>query len=205
MGHEIGSHSYFHRDLRSLTKETFEEDLKKSIEILENISGKKILGFRAPYYSIKKENFWVFEILRKYLKYDSSVFPVRTSLYGLPKAPRHTYQMSDTDPLQENKEGQLLEIPPATMKIPIYGNLPIAGGFYLRVLPLFLIKSGIKKLNKQKISAMCYIHPHDIDPNRPKIPGVRSRAFWGIDKSLKKFEELIKEFSFFAVKDTLLK
>ncbi|RZD44143.1 MAG: polysaccharide deacetylase, partial [Thaumarchaeota archaeon] len=82
-GHEIASHSYAHLDIRKVTKEKFEEDLKKSVEILEKITGKKILGFRAPYFSIDKKSFWAMEILSKYFKYDSSIFPVKTPLYGI--------------------------------------------------------------------------------------------------------------------------
>jgi len=203
-GHEIASHSHYHRDLRKLDAKMFEEDLRKSISVLEKISGEKVNGFRAPYYSINKNNFWVFDILRKYVKYDSSIFPVKTPLYGLPCAPRFTYQMSNTNPLKEQKDGKLLEIPPITMKIPIYGNLPIAGGFYLRVLPVYFIKTGIKKFNKQHASAMCYIHPHDIDPLRPRIQGVRSRAYWGIKNSMRKFETLLKEFNFCSVREKYL-
>ena len=86
--HEIACHSYYHKDLRKITAEEFEKDLTKSISVLEKISGEKILGFRAPFFSIDHNNFWVFDILRKYLKYDSSVFPVKTSLYGLRGAGR---------------------------------------------------------------------------------------------------------------------
>lgn len=200
-GHEIASHSQYHIDLRKMSPDSFEEDLKKSIKTLESISGEKIHGFRAPYYSINKQNFWVFDILKKYVKYDSSVFPVKTTLYGLPKAPRHAYKMSKSNPLLEDKNEKLLELPPATLKIPIIGNFPIAGGFYLRMVPLSFIKLGIKRINKQNKNAMIYVHPHDIDETRPKIRDVNPRAYWGIKKSLKKFEHLLNEFDFDSVKN----
>jgi len=204
-GHEIASHSHYHIDLRKMDKKSFETDLRKSIETLERISGEKVQGFRAPYYSINEKNFWVFDVLRKYVKYDSSIFPVKTPLYGIPSAPRFTYKMSDSNPLIEDKNGCLIEIPPATLKFPIIGNVPIAGGFYLRVLPTWLLIHGIKKLNKKKISAMCYIHPHDLDPARPRIEGTHDRAFWGLKKAPKKFENLLRNFKFSTVQDILLK
>ncbi|MGI0060092.1 MAG: polysaccharide deacetylase family protein, partial [Nitrosotalea sp.] len=88
-GHEIASHGYLHKDLRKMTKEEFESDLVKSLDIIRKISGEKVLGFRAPYFSIDKKNFWAFEIMKKYLSYDSSIFPVKTPLYGIPEAPRY--------------------------------------------------------------------------------------------------------------------
>lgn len=204
-GHEIASHSNYHIDLRKMDEKTFEVDLKKSIETLERISGEKITGFRAPYYSISEKNFWVFDILKKYVKYDSSIFPVKTTLYGIPKAPRFAFKMSDANPLKEDDSGKLLEIPPATMRLPIIGNIPIAGGFYLRVLPTSLIKLGIRNMNKHKKNAMIYVHPHDIDASRPKINGIHPRAYWGIKNSIKKFEAILRNFEFSSVREIYLK
>ena len=79
LGHEIASHSYAHIDLRRVSKEKFEDDFIKSKNILEKITGKKVQGFRAPFFSINKNNYWVFEILNKNISYDSSVFPNSTS------------------------------------------------------------------------------------------------------------------------------
>lgn len=203
-GHEISSHGYSHTDLRKMTMESFESDLIKSLEILRKISGEKILGFRAPFFSINKQNFWVFDILKKYLKYDSSVFPVKTPLYGLPSAPRHTYKMSDKDPLKEDSESKFIEIPLATLHLPLIGNIPIAGGFHMRFLPYNLLKLGIKKLNKCGFPAMCYIHPRDIDPKIPRIQQYAWHYYWGLDHSYKKFESLLKNFKFSSVRENIL-
>jgi len=196
-GHEIASHGYSHTDIRKMTKEEFEEDLKKSLDILRKTSGQKIQGFRAPYFSIDKTNFWAFKIVKKYVDYDSSVFPVKTPLYGIPDAPRKIYRMSLDNPIVETKENDgLMELPLATMKIPIIGNLPIAGGFHLRFLPIQLIKMGIRKLNKSNQSAVIYIHPHDLDPYKPKLPENPWRAYWGLSGAKKKFESLLSTFKF---------
>jgi len=193
-GHEIASHSFLHPDLRKISKEEFSEDLNASITTLSKISGDKILGFRAPYFSINKDNFWVFDILRKHLKYDSSIFPVKTSLYGIPEAPFHTYRMSENNPLINDEKSSFIEIPPATLSLSLLGRLPIAGGFHLRFLPFSLIKLGINKLNKQNFQAMCYLHPKDIDPGFPKIPEYKWYFYWGLKNGLKKFESLLKKF-----------
>lgn len=203
-GHEISSHGYSHTDIRKMDQKSFEEDLKKSLTILEKLSGEHVLGFRAPYFSITKENFWVFNILKKYLQYDSSIFPVRTPLYGLPNAPRYIYRLSDNDPLKNDENSNFIELPPATLKLSFFGNLPIAGGFHLRLLPFWIIKLGIKKLNNSGFSAICFIHPHDLDPEKPRIKGYPLRAYWGLKDAPKKFESLLREFSFSSAREVAL-
>jgi len=202
-GHEIASHSYCHHDLRKISKEVFEDDLKKSIHILEKITGEKVLGFRAPFFSIDKKTFWALEILRKNVVYDSSIFPVRTPLYGVPNAPRNIYKPSAKNFVKEDKESNLIEIPLATHKIPIIGNVPIAGGFHLRFLPHRYISYGIKKMNNQNNPAMIYIHPKDIDPNMPKIKGYNWTYYYNLKSAQKKFEKILEKFQFTSVKELL--
>lgn len=197
-GHEIASHSYSHPDLRSLTKESFEADLMKSLDILRKVSGEKVLGFRAPYFSVSRQNFWIFEVMRKHLRYDSSIFPVGMH-YGFPDAPRHIYRMSSENPLKEDPNNNFVEIPMATLRWPVVGNLPLAGGFHLRILPFGFIKSGIRRLNDAGFSAMCYIHPEDLAPDRPRLPGYTWHYYYGLNGAIKKFESLLKNFKFSSV------
>jgi polysaccharide deacetylase family protein (PEP-CTERM system associated) len=200
--HEIASHSYSHPDLRKITREGFEADLVKSLEILRKVSGEKVLGFRAPYFSISRQNFWVFEVMKKHLRYDSSIFPVGPH-YGFPDAPRHTYRMSSEDPLKDDPRSSFIEIPMATLRWPFVGNLPVAGGFHLRVLPFHLIKTGIRKLNDLGFSAMCYIHPEDLAPDRPRIPSYTWHYYYGLKGALEKFESLLKNFRFSSVQEVV--
>lgn len=202
-GHEIASHGYAHLDVRKAGKEIFEKDLLKSIEILKKISGEKILGFRAPFFSIDKSSFWAFDILRKYFAYDSSIFPVRTPLYGVPNAPRFIYKPSLKDPTIEDENGNLFEIPMSTHKLPIIGNVPIAGGFHLRFLPYQYIKFGIKSINKINKIAVIYIHPKDLDRNMPRIERYGWHYYYGLNSALKKFEKLLTDFKFTTMKEML--
>jgi len=203
LGHEISSHTYSHIDLRKVSKEEFKEDFFKSINILEKITGGKVEGFRAPFFSINKNNYWVFEILSKNLTYDSSIFPVKTQLYGIPKAPRTIYKPSLKNIIEENKQGKLIEIPMATHKIPLIGNIPIAGGFYLRLFPYWYMKWGIKKMNKEGNPAMLYIHPKDLDPEMPRIKEYNWYYYYNLKSASKKFESLLKDFKFGSVKKVL--
>jgi peptidoglycan-N-acetylglucosamine deacetylase len=202
-GHEIASHGYRHLDVMKMTPTSFEEDVVKSLEILNDVSGQKVIGFRAPFFSITENNLWTFKILKKYLKYDSSIFPVRTPQYGIPSSLRTYYPMSDKFPLHEDPDSDFFEIPLSTLKIPILGNIPIAGGFYLRFLPLKIIQFGINKLNMKNSSAVFYIHPKDLDPNMPKIQEYAWHYYWGLKTSSQKFESLLNNFSFSSIKEVL--
>jgi len=202
-GHEIGSHSYSHLDIRKSTKEQFEENLIKSIQILEKTSGEKVNGFRAPYFSIDCNTFWAIDVMRQHLKYDSSIFPVKTPLYGLPTAPRNIYKPSRKNPLDNDESESFIEIPPATSKMPVIGNIPIAGGFHLRFLPYWFIKSGIKKINKEGRPAVCYIHPKDLDVHMPRISQYKWHHYYGLKNALKKYEKLLRDFDFISVRDMI--
>jgi polysaccharide deacetylase family protein (PEP-CTERM system associated) len=202
-GHEIASHSYSHLDIRKTTEKDFENDIVKSIKILEEIIGKKVLGFRAPYFSIDKKSFWAMKILSKYFKYDSSIFPVKTPLYGIRNAPRNIYKPNLTNPSIEDVESELIEIPLATDRIPIIGNIPIAGGFHLRFLPYFYIKYGLNKINNSNNSFIFYIHPKDLDPEMPKINEYAWHYYYNLSGATKKFERILKDFEFCSVKDFL--
>ncbi len=203
-GHEIASHGYSHTDIRNMTKESFEADLVKSLEIIKKITGEKVLGFRAPFFSIEEKNFWAIDIIKKLLRYDSSIFPIKSPLYGIPNAPRFLYSMSDENPLQVEKTSNFIEIPPATLRISGIGNIPIAGGFWLRFLPVDLINYGIKKINKKGFPAMCYVHPKDLDPEFPRINEYSWHYYWGLHNSEKKFEALLKKFEFGSVREVVL-
>lgn len=102
-GHEIASHGYYHRNLKTMNKDEFESDLIKSITTLERITGEKVIGFREPYFSVNRHQLWFFEIVKRYLKYDSSIFPVGPH-YNLHSAPRFIYRVSDADPFEEDTE-----------------------------------------------------------------------------------------------------
>ena len=201
-GHEIASHGYSHIDIRKMSKSSFETDLRDSLSILEKITGNKVLGYRAPWFSINENNFWVFDILKKYLKYDSSIFPVKFH-YGFANAPKYLYKMSNDDPLKNDNQSMFFEIPPTTIKLPILGKFPAAGGIYLRFFPTCIIRSAIKGSNRDGFPAMLYFHPHDFDPNRPRLKGLAWHNFYGLKKATEKFETILNEFEFVTVKDAL--
>ena len=203
MGHEIGSHSYSHMDLMKVTKDEFEKDFLKSIRSIENITGEKVLGFRAPFFSIDKNNFWVLDILRQYLQYDSSVFPVKTPLYGLPDAPREMYHPAINDITKKDNMQEFFEIPPLTYEIFPSITIPTAGGFHFRFLPYFITRKAITLCNRGNKPAMFYIHPKDLDYDMPQISQYKWHYYYGKKNIVQKFEKLLGEFKFTTAREVL--
>ncbi|MDE2589987.1 MAG: DUF3473 domain-containing protein [Patescibacteria group bacterium] len=189
--------------MEKTNKEQFELDLLKSLQILQSTSGEKIKGFRAPFFSIDTKSLWAFELLRKHVKYDSSIFPVKTPLYGLPEAPRNIYKPSHENPLKNDDSENFMELPPATYHMPLIGNVPIAGGFHLRFLPYWYIRSGIKKMNKSGNPAVCYIHPKDLDRDMPRITSYQWYYYYNLKGSKHKYENLLRDFEFESVRDSI--
>src|SRR5918994_1127758 len=202
-GHEIASHGYSHPNVKKSGRVDFESDLVKSLEILRKASGgQKIMGFRAPYFSVNKQNFWAFDVMRKYLRYDSSIYPVKFH-YGLSEAPRYIYRMSYDNPLKEDRNSSFTEIPMTTLRLPLVGNFPVGGGHYMRFLPLSILKASIKKFNKAGYPAIFYIHPKDLDQNTPRIAGYAWHNYWGLKEAANKFRSILEDFKFSSAQEVL--
>lgn len=197
-GHEIASHAYSHKTLHELGESRFEEEIKRSVELLWSITSKKPIGFRAPSFSINNSTKWAFRILEENgFRYDSSIFPIKTMLYGVPNAPLRRYRPSMADVAQENPDGRIIEFPVTVFKLG--RNIPVAGGFYLRVLPLWFLRFAIARVNKTR-PAVIYVHPWETYSKTPRLSGVplfsRFITYCGINSALRKLEGLLKEFEF---------
>lgn len=147
-GHEIATHGYSHKRVMQLSPLEFEEDLIKSIQTLENLTHNKVLGHRAREFTIMETTSSAIDILKQNgLRYDSSISPVKTHLYGVPDAPRFPYRILSSNIKLNSPEGDLWELPLSVYRIPVIKkNIPIAGGFYLRFFPYSFIKHAIKKI-----------------------------------------------------------
>lgn len=190
-GHEIASHGYSHKVLSELKPNEFEEEIKKSVSLLEKINGIKPIGFRAPNFSLNNKTKWALKILeRNGFKYDSSIFPFKTPLYGNSKAPLTIYKISKNItefPLAVYQKGML--------------RIPIAGGFYFRLIPLNLYKLLLRSVQKKR-DAVIYLHPHELYnfiPNLKISWWKKKLKYWGVNNSLNKFEELLKSFKFNSI------
>jgi polysaccharide deacetylase family protein (PEP-CTERM system associated) len=162
-GHELACHSFWHRPVCSLTPESFREDLRESCDAIAQASGVRVIGFRAPSWSITPESLWAFDILAEEgFVYDASIFPIRHDLYGHPGGQRFPHQI-------QTARGELTEFPSATVQI-FGSNIPAAGGGYLRILPFSFTRWALRRIEQEDGRAVVvYFHPWEIDPDQPRI------------------------------------
>ena len=202
-GHEIASHGYSHRTLNSLDQEEFEKEIRLSVELLEKITGKKPIGFRAPDFTLSNKTKWVLEILGKYgFKYDSSIFPFKTQLYGSLKAPLGIYKISKENVFEVDNNSKITEFPLAVYKKAKI-RIPVGGGFYFRFIPFLLYKIFLKSVQKER-PIVLYIHPHELYNFIPdiKAPFWKIKLkYWKVNKSLEKLERLLRSFKFTSVEN----
>jgi polysaccharide deacetylase family protein (PEP-CTERM system associated) len=196
-GHEVASHSYWHRRITTLTANEFREDLRRSKQLLEDLVGQPIVGFRAPSFSIVPGVEWAWDVLvEEGFTYDSSVFPIVRPGYGNPSAPRDPYVIS-------TPSGPLRQYPLATASVGAL-RLPAAGGAYLRLLPQALLHRALREAEERRAPAMCYIHPWEIDPEQPRLKvGVltRIRHYGGLRTAWARLDALLATSAFTSVRD----
>ena len=199
-GHEIASHGYNHRRIPDQTPEEFEDDVKRSIELLQSITGKKVKGYRAPQFTVMKETLWALDILKRQgMEYDSSVFPVKTPLYGIPDAPLFPYVIKTAE--AGDSKG-LVEVPLSVYKPPVLGkNIPVAGGFYFRFFPYFFLSYALRKLNREGNVAVCYMHPWELDPGKPRVEGLKWYHYYRLSAMEGKFRKLVRDFRFISTQE----
>ena len=191
-GHEIGSHSWSHESVKRLSEEAFREEVRTSKDVLEQVGGQPVFGYRAPTFSISHQTPWAIDVLVECdYRYDSSIFPVRHDRYGIPEAPRCPF-------MAVGLSASILELPPATWRI--FGqNLPVAGGGYFRLFPWALMRKGLNGFAKQVAPAvgMTYFHPWEFDADQPQLPLGRFgrwRTYTGTGRTAGRFADLLRSF-----------
>ncbi len=196
-GHEIGFHTMHHTRLDTVN---YEETFKKEINQFANLTDKRSRGFRAPTFSLNHSSSWAIDVLHEnnYL-YDSSIMPVKTSMYGFSNAEIKPYKISSSSLTKHDPKGKLLEFPLLTTKF-LGKKIPAAGGFYLRTLPMKITTNAIKNYEKIGIPATFYIHSWELTPEfMPKISmSVKDNfiTFYNINKAFSRMSQLLKDFTF---------
>lgn len=200
-GHDVASHGYAHELAYKQTKEEFRTDVKKSVDILEDLTGTKVLGYRAPSWSIIESNIHYLEVLEEMgLAYDASIFPVKTFLYGIPSAPTEIHK-----PKVNGRELDLYEIPMSVMKV-AGRNIGYSGGFYFRFFPKFIIQKAIQAANRQGKSSIVYLHPREVDAKEHKLDLPFKEHFihyYNVNGTKAKLTDILKAFSFTSISDHL--
>jgi polysaccharide deacetylase family protein (PEP-CTERM system associated) len=170
----------------------------RSKDVLEQMAGQAVIGYRAPTFSVTRETAWAIDALAEAgFRYDSSIFPVRHDRYGVPDAPRFPFRV-------RGRDRTLLELPPVTWGLGRW-NLPAAGGGYFRLFPLGILRAGVNQtLAEPGGVPVLYFHPWEFDPGQPKLPlgwKNRFRTYVGIRHSQDRFQKLLARYGSARMRD----
>jgi len=196
-GHEIAFHTMYHTRLDS---EGYKEKFSDEIKNFEKLTSGKSKGFRAPTFSLNDTSSWTIDVLREHgYQYDSSVVPVKGKMYGLPNALIEPYRISSSSIENDDPDSDMLEFPLLVTKF-LGKKIPAGGGFYLRTLPMRVIKNAIRKYEDLNIPATFYIHSWELTPEFfPKISMSKKDEFvtyHNIEKAYTKMNEILENFQF---------
>jgi polysaccharide deacetylase family protein (PEP-CTERM system associated) len=191
-GHEVASHGWCHIQVFTQTPDEFRADVRRTKRLLEDVSGRPVIGYRAATYSIDGRNLWAHRVLKEEgYRYSSSIYPIRHDLYGMPEAPRFAFE-----PI--GAEG-VVELPVSTVETGAR-RLPCGGGGYFRLLPYALSRRAIARVNKRdEQPCIFYLHPWEVDPGQPRIPGIgaksRFRHYLNLARMLPRLRALLGDFA----------
>ena len=195
--HEIGFHTMYHDRLDSPGfKEKFSDEIKK----FEKLTNGKSRGFRAPTFSLNDFSSWAVDILEEnnYI-YDSSIVPAKTSLYGSPNAEHRPYKITSNSIDKNDSSGKLTEFPLLVTTF-LGKKIPAAGGFYLRTLPIKVIKNALKDYQNKNMPGSFYIHSWELTPEfMPKLDlpfKDKFTTYHNLSKAYSRMSELLKSFEF---------
>lgn len=195
-GHEVASHGHRHVPLYAQTQHDFERETRESLDRLAQLTGEPVVGFRAPFFSVRRDSWWAIDSLRALgLEYDSSIHPTAGLLHGFRDGGRLPY----THP------NGLREFPITTYDL---GRvvLPFGGGVYYRLLPYAIIRRGLGRLNRRLVGGTIYLHPRELDADLPRLKvGWRLRliVYAGTRSFGTKLERLLDDFSFVPIRALL--
>jgi polysaccharide deacetylase family protein (PEP-CTERM system associated) len=193
-GHEIASHGYGHDLIYNLSEEEFRADVSRCKNVLEDLTGQRVTGYRAPSFSITD---WAVPILQELgFEYDSSLFPtVAHDRYG------HLTGVDSGQPILELRPG-FFEMSISCLRVGKRG-LPWGGGGYFRIMPYFPWRAGVRRILRSGAPYMFYIHPWEIDPGQPRVDGLgvlsRFRHYANLDACEDRFRAFLSDFQWTSV------
>jgi polysaccharide deacetylase family protein (PEP-CTERM system associated) len=206
LGHEIASHGYSHTVLDRMSPEHFRDEIRKSVALLESITGEKVIGFRAPEFSLRQSMPWVIESLASEgIRYDSSILPNEVA-YPIPDSP---YKI----PRLTAGSNSIMEIPPST--VTFLSRRMLTGGSYFRIMPYPLMRMLLRRMNNNGFPFVFYCHPYEFSPTALRVP--KDEGAGSFAKVVKteckynlllrrvpgKFTKMLTEFRFASFKEVL--
>ncbi len=190
-GHEVASHGWDHKRVFTMSPTEFADDLARAKQVLEDASGQRVTGYRAPSFSIDKRTPWAHEALAEAgYAYSSSVAPVKHDHYGWPEAPRFAFKpVAGSD---------LVELPVTTARFS-GRTLAAGGGGFFRLLPYAFSRWAVRQVNNEERPAIIYFHPWEIDPCQPRVAKAplksRLRHYTNLSVMAPKLKRLVGDFS----------
>jgi polysaccharide deacetylase family protein (PEP-CTERM system associated) len=202
-GHEVQSHGYGHAETFKLSREEFRQDLLRAKGLLEDLAGCPIFGYRAPSFSIDERTPWALDALAETgHRYDSSIFPIKTSRYGVDDYPPEPQIVT-------TPEGRRIVEAPLACFHWFGKRLPVAGGGYFRLLPYAVIRGAFRQLDRLYRPGVIYFHPYEYDgAEMESFKGqvsllVRLHQGLGRKGFAGKIDRLMRDFRFGPLKDVL--
>ncbi len=213
-GHEIACHGYAHRALDRMSREEFRTAVRRTRQLLQDLSGQPVIGYRAPSLSLGPATAWALDVLiEEGFQYDSSllVTALRANAPEGPKdaggntgdrpsePPLRSEPLNQTTPWRwESRAGSLIELP---ISVRPWGriHLPFGGGLFFRVAPYWAVRATIRQFNARGTPAVMYAHPWEFDPASPLPPGPGLERFshWFFrNLGRQKYIRLLTEFRF---------
>ena len=200
-GHEVGSHGYWHRLIYDQTPDEFRADICRARDLLERTTGEPVGAYRAPSFSIVERSRWALDILvEEGFTIDSSVFPIHHDRYGIPGAKPFVHSI-------DTPAGPLWEFPPSVVHL-VGLNIPVGGGGYFRLYPLWLTTRWLAQINRRQQQAfMFYIHPWELDPGQPRLAAGTKLSRWrhrvNLSTTERKLDQLLERFRFGTVSEVV--
>lgn len=207
-GHEIGCHGMTHRPLWEIGPEDFQRELVAYREAMQGlVEDGAIIGYRAPTFSVRADMGWVFRILKEFgYRYDSSIFPFRTSLYGVDDCPAGPYHPSLRDVTVADPDEVFWEFPMTVYRVGRW-KIPVCGGAYLRAVPLFALCRMLKRINRAGQPFVLYLHPWETYTATPRVRNMprlaRLVTYYNIGATLSKLEGLLRSFRFAPLREVM--
>lgn len=203
-GHEIASHGYAHQLIYQQDIKAFRSDVVRAKDLLQEITGSAVIGYRAPSFSITDA---ALDVLQEAgYRYDSSWFPVGGhDRYGRVDMHSRTAQRHTADRPAGAQvpwlllDNGLAELPITTLQV-AGKNLPWGGGGWFRLYPSRLFRSGFQRAIRRAGGGVFYLHPWEVDPDQPRVNGLkRSHAFRhyvNLGRTAQRLERLCRSVTF---------
>lgn len=161
-GHEIGCHGDAHRLVSAQSPAEFAADLRAATTTIEQLTGRRPIGYRAPAFSITRETPWAYEALVE------EGFAYDASQHDSPRI-RNRVVPTAAEPHQlELGTGTLWEFPVAVWRAGRV-RVPVGGAAYWAIMPTGVVLRGLARAGSL---AGLYLHPNELDPEplRPRLP-----------------------------------